>query len=1448
MIVTAVAVAPGTTAVAAADGYAGAIRPATATGTSLDVEEALTEARRTGQSVEATAAGTSSSVVTALPNGQIRLTQHATATRKRVDGAWKALDATLARQPNGTITSSVTTNEVKLSPGGDAPLATLVSGDRVFTVAAPMPLPPPALSGDTATYRNVLPDVDLVATASRNGGFSHVFVVHTPEAAADPALATLELDTQATGFTLDVDAAGNIAGRDRSGATVLSAPAPLMWDSSSGPVTKPAARGGLSSSSTAMPGRAARTAPIKVRLQGRQLRLTPDQDLLTSAKTTYPVYIDPTFTWSPAGSSRGGWASISYQHQSTNYWMNTPDPYDRMQVGNSGVQRSNTLINFTVPISTLTNAEINSAYFKITNTRSYSCDDKQVNVYAPDTVLSSSNATWNYWEGQSSGPLAASKSFAYGYTGCGANGVSFDVKTQIQRDVSSSHKTRTLWMKAANEASDAESWKEFLETSPTLEIEYNHKPNKPAGLTTSPKTACTGGSTVGDASVSLYAPVSDRNGGVLGVSFRVTRKSDGAVVATSNPNLLTSASGATSVLVVPQATLRQYAGYTGPGTGSVTAFTWRVQATDFRTPSDWSDTCTFNFDPTRPGHPEVSKPQGAILGQPTTFTITAAGGTTPSGYLYQLNAGAPVQVPNAGAGGTTVSILPTRYTNTLTVTSLSPGGNIGDSESVTFNADPTITAADGDMTGDDVPDLLATGSVNGLPPGLWLTEGGSDGPAAPATNIGAKGNGLTKPGSSKDYNGAQAITGQFSGYALQDVLVYYPSGPFAGGGTVLRTNGDGSVIQPSADDTQYTIQREDLIDESGQSPLQVASAGDARHTGSSRHDLIGISGNNLGYYLTYYPSVAPGAFQQVTRTSATTPDGSTDWNNWTIATAQTTTSTGTSTAMFLWEPSTGALHLWTDLSIDIDSGQMTYTPYTIAAADWNKTAAVRLRAADITNDGLPDLWTIGDGGVTKVWRMTSLAGTTGTITADTDRGILTPNHAWHLGEATEGPVSSLPAEDAVGTLAATGSGAATWHSGDLFDPSIDLDGLNSTLTTPSSAVPTNGEFSLSVWAKPDATGGTVLSQDGVNTAGFRLWAEASDNSWRFAMSRSDVVSPAWDTISSGANTVRLGVWTELTITYKPASGNLSSMYLYINGRNVGSAAHSTTWNADRSMRFGSTRTGTSTIGSYFNGQLSTIQTWTSVALNPTPAPHDLTGDGKPDLVTADSSGNLHLRANTGGTGMATFGAPVKIGNGWGSLRWDIHDWTQDGLADVMMVDTTGNLWAYPNVNGAPSSGRRKQLGVGWNDYTHASANANTSPRPDHFGIKNSTGELFYYPNGCCKVQVDDAGWSNHRIYPADFNRDGLDDLIAIDPAGYMWYYPNTGQAGHAMLGTRKQIGVGWDSLRVAIADINSDGLPDAVAAASTGQAWVYPGMSTINWGTRFQVASDWNATVVKNIG
>ncbi|GAB3809535.1 hypothetical protein GCM10027605_45030 [Micromonospora zhanjiangensis] len=118
--------------------------------------------------------------------------------------------------------------------------------------------------------------------------------------------------------------------------------------------------------------------------------------------------------------------------------------------------------------------------------------------------------------------------------------------------------------------------------------------------------------------MSLYAPVSDRNGGVLGVSFKLWKTSDPAEmpVMSSDPNLLTYPSGSTAVLVVPAAKLNSAAG------PAATQFSWRVQATDFNLASYWSATCSFTFDPTRTGPPVVTPPSDdTTIGTAATFTI-----------------------------------------------------------------------------------------------------------------------------------------------------------------------------------------------------------------------------------------------------------------------------------------------------------------------------------------------------------------------------------------------------------------------------------------------------------------------------------------------------------------------------------------------------------------------------------------------------------------------------------------------------------------------------------------------------------------------------------------------------------------------------------------------------------------------------------------------------------
>jgi hypothetical protein len=98
---------------------------------------------------------------------------------------------------------------------------------------------------------------------------------------------------------------------------------------------------------------------------------------------------------------------------------------------------------------------------------------------------------------------------------------------------------------------------------------------------------------------------------------------------------------------------------------------------------------------------------------------------------------------------------------------------------------PTTTtkpAADKDLNGDGIPDLLTVGGTPGLASGLWQATGVKDDDRdrgtgrvnTPAVDIGANGSGASTNGSPSDFDGAQVITGTFTGSDVQDVLAYYP--------------------------------------------------------------------------------------------------------------------------------------------------------------------------------------------------------------------------------------------------------------------------------------------------------------------------------------------------------------------------------------------------------------------------------------------------------------------------------------------------------------------------------------------------------------------------------------------------------------------------------------------------------------------------------------------------
>ncbi|AOY72472.1 chitobiase/beta-hexosaminidase C-terminal domain-containing protein [Paenarthrobacter ureafaciens] len=253
------------------------------------------------------------------------------------------------------------------------------------------------------------------------------------------------------------------------------------------------------------------------------------------------------------------------------------------------------------------------------------------------------------------------------------------------------------------------------------------------------------------------------------------------------------------------------------------------------------------------------------------------------------------------------------------------------------------------------------------------------------------------------------------------------------------------------------------------------------------------------------------------------------------------------------------------------------------------------------------------------------------------------------------------------------------------------------------------------------------------------------------------------------------------------------------------------------------------IGVDAEGNTSTVgtQTYTVPAAGP-PSTHDFSGDGRSDVLAADTAGNLYLYPGDGAGGLlprqVALAAPA-----WSSVTDTITpgDFNRDGKNDLL-ARAGDILYFYPG-DGAGSFGARKQVSTGWTTMSQIFSPGDFSGDgiPDFIG-RRSNGELRLYEGNGSGGQRSPytVGWGwdvmNAIFSTGDFNGDGKGDVLARrTDTGALWLYPGNGSGGWL---TWKQIATGW-STRTALAgprDLDGDGKNDVLGRIGD-TLWLYPG-------------------------
>ncbi|MFF2126027.1 LamG domain-containing protein [Streptomyces olivochromogenes] len=451
-------------------------------------EEAQAAAREAGQGVEVTGLREERRTVVANGDGTFTASEYAEPVRTLKSGKWLDLDENLAQNADGSWAPKAATADVLFSGGGTGPFARMRAAGRELALSWPDgALPKPVIDGDSATYANVLPDVDLVVHAEPDG-FGHLVVVKSAEAAKNPDLARLDLGVTSKALSLQETSSGALRALDsQSKGVVFEAGSPMMWDAgttASGPTTARTASLSGAAGGVLDPPEGANTAPVEVEVSQDKLTLIPSQDLLTDPHTTFPVVIDPI----DRTTSRTAWTSVMKGMPNERDWKfsgsagmgKCPIDYNPIACNGVDVRR----LMYTMPMSFYKGKDILETTFAVRVAHIYSAtpEDEPVRLYRVGGKNYGINSSTDWgntdtlWDShimtvdKAVSPVSCSSSPNLRFE----SGKSGALTQQVQAAATGDWTQMTFGLRAADEG-DLHEWKRMCGNA-VLEVTYNRPP------------------------------------------------------------------------------------------------------------------------------------------------------------------------------------------------------------------------------------------------------------------------------------------------------------------------------------------------------------------------------------------------------------------------------------------------------------------------------------------------------------------------------------------------------------------------------------------------------------------------------------------------------------------------------------------------------------------------------------------------------------------------------------------------------------------------------------------------------------------------------------------------------------------------------------------------------------------------------------------------------------